>query len=86
MVLEITYGKNSAANTEVKEICDFLETRSIAIRPGAYLVDSIPWLRYLPWYGQELKREFERGDRIYTGLMNHVKQQLVCNIALPNFV
>ncbi|KAG2041818.1 hypothetical protein BDR03DRAFT_945723 [Suillus americanus] len=32
----------------------------IVLRPGAYLVDTIPWLDHLPWYAQVLKREFEK--------------------------
>lgn len=29
-----------------------------ALRPGAYLADSLPWLNYLPWYGRNLRQGF----------------------------
>ena len=49
---------------------------------ATYLVESIPWLKYLPWYGQELKRGYESSKRIHTSQLNRVKQQMV-RIALP---
>lgn len=54
------------------------------ISPGAYLVDAIPWLKYFPWYGRELRGEFEKRLRRYTKQLDRVKQQIVC-IALPVF-
>lgn len=56
----------------------------IVLHPGAYLVESIPWLKYLPWYGQDLKQQFERSKELYTNQLNHVKQQIVC-MALATF-
>ncbi|KAG0696756.1 cytochrome P450 [Suillus ampliporus] len=78
-IMKITYGNTMSAstiNTEVKEMRQFLEAFRVAARPGAYLVDSIPWLKYLPGYGRELKREFERVRQLYTKQLNRVKQQL----------
>ena len=40
-------------------------------------MESIPWLRYLPFYGLELKREFELGKKLSTRLLNRVKRDLV---------
>ena len=47
------------------------------LRPGAYLVDSFPWLRYIPWYGQELKHAFERCKRLHVNQLNRVKEEIV---------
>jgi len=70
--------------TDLKEIRKFLKSNRVAARPGTYLVDSIPWLKYIPWYGRQLKREFEARKQIYINDLNHVKEQLVCT-ALPVF-
>src|SRR5713226_2360483 len=85
--MQVTYGKTtptSATDPEVRAVHQLFERFRTALRPGAYLVDSIPWLKYLPWYGQELKQEFERSRQIYSNQLNRVKQQIVC-IALQNF-
>jgi len=55
-----------------------------ALRPGAYLVESLPWLRYLPFYGLELKRGFESGKQLTSRKLNRVKRDIV-RIALPIF-
>ncbi|KAG2137977.1 cytochrome P450 [Suillus clintonianus] len=78
-VTKIAYGKDtstSATDAEVKDAREFLDIFRVAVRPGAYLVDAIPWLRYLPWYGQELKRGFEISKRLYTNQLNCVKEQI----------
>lgn len=83
--MKIAYGKTtptSATDPEVQGVRQFLSAFGIALRPGAYLADSIPCLQYLPWYGRELKLEFERGKRIFTNQLNNVKQQMV-RIILP---
>ncbi|KAG1730398.1 cytochrome P450 [Suillus paluster] len=89
-IMKVTYGKTtptSATDPEVKEINRLFETFGAVLRPGAYLVDSIPWLKYLPWYGQELKREFERTRQLYTKQLNRVKQQLQSNVDVgPSFM
>ncbi|KAG1727137.1 cytochrome P450 [Suillus lakei] len=78
-ITKIAYGKDtptSATDNEVKDVRQFLEIFRVAVRPGAYLVDAIPWLKYLPWYGQELKRGFEISKRLYINQLNRVKQQM----------
>ncbi|OAX33123.1 cytochrome P450, partial [Rhizopogon vinicolor AM-OR11-026] len=88
-VTKMAYGKDmptSGTDTEVKDIRRFLEVFRVAVRPGAYLVDSIPWLKYIPWYGQELKREFKSSRRIYINQLNCVKEQLQSNADVgPSF-
>ncbi|KAG1814247.1 cytochrome P450 [Suillus subaureus] len=78
-IMKITYGKTtptSATDPEVREIHNLFESFRTALRPGAYLVESIPWLRYLPWYGQDLKQQFEKTRELYTNQLNRVKQQI----------
>jgi hypothetical protein len=79
--LKITYGKTtptSATDPEVRDIRHLMKYFSIVLHPGAYLVDSIPWLKYLPWYGQDLKQQFKKSREPFLNQLNHVRQQLVC--------
>ncbi|KAG1750413.1 cytochrome P450 [Suillus paluster] len=56
------------------------------MRPGAYLVDTIPWLKYLPWYGRDLKLGFERTTKHNMRRMNCVKKQMQSNVDIgPSF-
>lgn len=51
-----------------------------------YLVDSIPWLKHIPWYGRELKRGFERSKRLNIGQLDRVKVQMQSDVDIgPSF-
>jgi hypothetical protein len=83
--MKVAYGKNtptSATDPDVLGIRQFVRVLRTVVIPGTYMVDTIPWLRYFPWYGQGLKQEFEKSKQLYTNKLNRVKQQMVC-IALP---
>ncbi|KAG2109037.1 cytochrome P450 [Suillus discolor] len=57
VILRVAYGKSApTANTdpEIVRIRRITERFQVAIRPGAYLVDRVPLLRYLPGYGKQL--------------------------------
>ncbi|KAG2032860.1 cytochrome P450 [Suillus americanus] len=75
-IRKIAYGKNMPASDP--EVIEILQTIRMVTKvgPGAYLVDSIPWLKYLPWYGRGLKLWFERKKKLYTGHMERVKEQM----------
>jgi hypothetical protein len=46
-----------------------------ALRPDAfYLVDSIPWLKHIPWYGRELKRGVEKSKQLNIGQLHRAKE------------
>ncbi|KAG1726484.1 cytochrome P450 [Suillus lakei] len=47
-ITKVAYGKN-ADDSEVEGGRQFLLTLFKVVVPGAYLVDTIPWLKYLPW-------------------------------------
>ncbi|KAJ8595262.1 cytochrome P450 [Rhizopogon salebrosus TDB-379] len=79
-IMKVTYGKNTptaATDSEAIEIRQIMLMFRAAIRSGAYLVDSIPWLKHLPWYGQELRRGGEMFKRLNTNNLNRVRQQIV---------
>ncbi|KAG1852612.1 cytochrome P450 [Suillus tomentosus] len=78
-IMKIAYGKTSstsATDSSVVEIRQFVKTISAVVRPGAYLVDSIPWLKYLPWYGRDLRQGFERTKKLNLGQLNRVREQM----------
>ncbi|KAG1778790.1 cytochrome P450 [Suillus placidus] len=57
VVLRVTYGKSAPtanADPELVRIRRVVEHFQVAVRPGAYLVDRVPLLRYLPGYGKQL--------------------------------
>ncbi|KAJ8587523.1 cytochrome P450 [Rhizopogon salebrosus TDB-379] len=88
-IMKITYGKNtptSATDPEVLQIRQIIRVLRTVLAPGAYLVDTIPWLRYFPWYGQGLKQEFEKSRQLYTTQLNRVKQQMQGDVDVgPSF-
>jgi hypothetical protein len=49
----------------------------MSMRPGAYLVDSLPWLKYLPWYGRELRQGFIEDRALFHRQLDAVKRQMV---------
>ncbi|KAG0700988.1 cytochrome P450 [Suillus ampliporus] len=89
-MMKVAYGKatpTAATDPEVIEVIQLVKKIAEIFRPGAYMVEWIPWLRYLPWYGRDLRQGFETGKRIYTGHMNRVKEQMQSNVDIgPSFV
>lgn len=78
-IMKTAYGKStptSATDPEVVEIKQRIKMSRIIMRPGTYLVDWIPWLKYLPWYGRDLKQEFENTKKLNAGQLNRVKEQM----------
>ncbi|KAG0708197.1 cytochrome P450 [Suillus ampliporus] len=86
---KFAFGKTtptSATDPEVIEANQFARLTSEASRPDAYLVDLIPWLKYLPWYGRDLKQGFEMFMKVNMGYLNRVKEQMQSNVDInPSF-
>ncbi|KAG1769881.1 cytochrome P450 [Suillus placidus] len=89
-ITKIAYGKTtpiSATDPEARLVRENFQILRKTLRPGAYLVDMIPWLKYLPWYAQELKRGFESNRKLNTDQLNRVKRQIQSNVDVgPSFV
>ncbi|KAG1718603.1 cytochrome P450 [Suillus lakei] len=89
-ITKVAYGKTtptSATDPEARHVREHFQILRKTLRPGAYLVDFIPWLKYLPWYAQELKRGFEESKQLNTDQLNRVKQQIQNNVDVgPSFV
>ncbi|KAG1746921.1 hypothetical protein EDB19DRAFT_1688389 [Suillus lakei] len=77
--MKVAYGKNtptSATDPKVVEVNELIKTSSAILRPGAYLVNSFPWLKFFSWYGRDLKLKFEGSKKLHTGNLNRVKEQM----------
>ncbi|KAG0695260.1 cytochrome P450 [Suillus ampliporus] len=89
-MMKVAYGKNTPTSATDPEVIEFRQTFELVrkvLRPGAYLVDTIPWLKYLPWYGRDLKRGFERTTKVNHTHLNRVKEQMQGNGDIgPSFV
>ncbi|KAG1736243.1 cytochrome P450 [Suillus lakei] len=89
-IMKVTYGKNtptSATDPAVVEVRQIVRMGMGILRPGAYLVDSIPWLKYLPWYGRDLKLGFERSKKLNIGHLERVKEKMQNNEDIgPSFM
>ncbi|KAG1862838.1 cytochrome P450 [Suillus subalutaceus] len=88
-IMKIAYGKNtltSATDPEVIEMHQIVRMATGIMRPGAYLVESIPWLKHLPWYGRDLKLGFERSKKLNLDQLNRVKEQMHSDVDIgPSF-
>lgn len=57
VIIRVTYGKNTPTSNddpEVQRIHQVVASTQKAMRPGAFLVDRIPIIKYLPGYGRQL--------------------------------
>ncbi|KAG1742246.1 cytochrome P450 [Suillus paluster] len=90
ITMKVAYGKTtptSATDPEVIQLRKHLRVFREAVLPGTYLVDMMPWLKYLPWYGRELRQGFEGNRQLYIYQLNRVKQQMQSNADVgPSFV
>jgi hypothetical protein len=81
----MTYGKSTpTANTdpEVVAMKRVVERFGIVMQPGAFLVDRIPILRYVPWYGRQLKAWFREEHELVLGQMERVKMEIVIRVSI----
>lgn len=77
--MKIAYGKTTPTNAtdpEVKRVTEFADKFRAALHPGAYLVDSIPWLKYIPWYAQDLRDGCRESQKLFIEQLGRLKQEL----------
>ncbi|KAG1801739.1 cytochrome P450 [Suillus subaureus] len=85
--MKIAYGKTtptSATDPEVKRVAEFADKVRAALHPGAYLVDSITWLKYLPWYARELRDSYRDSRKLFIEQLGRLKQELGGGEASPS--
>ncbi|KAG1809606.1 cytochrome P450 [Suillus subaureus] len=88
VILRVTYGKSTPTaynDPEVIRIYKVLDHFDIVMRPGAYLVDRVPLLRYLPGYGKQLTEWHNEELSLYSHQLGRVKSEIEQNKAGPSF-
>ncbi|KAM5534989.1 hypothetical protein V8D89_011362 [Ganoderma adspersum] len=88
VIMSVTYGKTtptSYSDPEVQQINKGTARLGDTLRPGAYLIESYPWLRYVPGMTSKLETWHQEEINLYRGQVEVVKQQLAKNEAQPCF-
>ncbi|KAI9461139.1 cytochrome P450 [Boletus coccyginus] len=88
VTLRVIYGKTTPVSlTEDPYLLHLKRMIPIvqgALLPGAYKVDHFPLLKYLPWYGRQLKKWGEEEYQMLMGYMSQYKSRMVTEIAPPS--
>ncbi|KAG1799598.1 cytochrome P450 [Suillus variegatus] len=85
--MKVAYGKTtptSVTDPEVKRVAKFADKFRTVLHPGAYLVDSIPWLKYLPWYARDLRDGCRDSQELFVELFDRLKQEIGGDEAGPS--
>ena len=81
VTLRVIYGKTTPTSlTEDPYLLHLKRMVPIvqgALMPGAYKVDHFPILRYVPWYGRQLKKWGEEEYQMLMWYMSRYKSQVV---------
>nr|BED42995.1 cytochrome P450 monooxygenase [Trametes versicolor] len=89
VIMSITYGKTtptSFSDPDVKQINVGAARVGDAVRPGAYLVDTYPFLKHIPFFTSELRRFHCEELELYRNQVQGVKARLAKNECPPCFV
>lgn len=80
VILRVTYGKTSPASNDDPEVAgvhQVIKDLLLVLTPGSYLVNRIPWLKYVPGYDRQF-REFRRYElELFQGQLNRVRNDMV---------
>ncbi|KAG1801962.1 cytochrome P450, partial [Suillus variegatus] len=88
VVMSFTYGKitpTSYTDPEVVAVNKTLGRFHQAIRPGAYLVDTYPILRFVPGYLSQLKAWHKEEHALYNRQLDAVRRQMREGTTAPSF-
>ena len=80
LVISTTYGKTTPttySDPEVKGIVRVARHFSTALRPGAYLIDTYPFLKCIPGYLSHLYKHHEEELVFFHELIADVKRKIV---------
>jgi hypothetical protein len=80
IILRVTYGKSTPTavdDPEVVRIRKVMDVFQIVMRPGAFLVDRVPILRYFPGYGKQLNEWRHQELGLYSHQLERVKSEMV---------
>ncbi|KIY70581.1 cytochrome P450 [Cylindrobasidium torrendii FP15055 ss-10] len=80
LVLQMTYGKgapSSGSDPDVANVLKCIERIGKAVRPGSYIVEKYPFLKYVPFYGRELRQWHRDEQALFSRQLNSVRTRLV---------
>lgn len=80
VVMSFTYGKTtptSYTDPEIVTVNKCIGRFGRAVRPGAYLVDTYPILRFVPGYLSQLKVWHQEELALFKGQLDAVRRQMV---------
>ena len=78
--MSVTYGKitpTSYSDPEVLQINKGTARLGQALRPGAFLVDSYPFLKHIPLLYSKLRKWHQEEIDLYRSQVNNVKRRMV---------
>lgn len=80
LILSLTYGKPSPSkrlDPDIALVNQCLHRMGQSLRPGAHLVEDLPWLKYIPFYGSKL-REYHREElALFRKQLQAVRDEIV---------
>ncbi|KAF9230712.1 cytochrome P450 [Melanogaster broomeanus] len=88
VILRVTYGKSTPTSNDDPEVVCIHQTNKTALavaRPGAYLVDRFPILKYVPGYGRDLTKYHKFELALFRDQLGRVKDEMSRNEASPSF-
>ncbi|KAG1802492.1 cytochrome P450 [Suillus variegatus] len=88
VVMSFTYGKitpTSYTDPEIIAVNQSLVRFGQAMKPGAYLVDTYPILRFVPGYLSQLKAWHQDDLALFNGQLDAVRRQMREGTARPSF-
>ncbi|ETW82206.1 cytochrome P450 monooxygenase 106 [Heterobasidion irregulare TC 32-1] len=88
LILSLTYGKPSPSkrlDPDIALVNQCLHRMGQSLRPGAHLVEDLPWLKYIPFYGSKL-REYHREElALFRKQLQAVRDEMAEGKASPSF-
>ncbi|KAG6331176.1 hypothetical protein ID866_7913 [Astraeus odoratus] len=79
VILRVTYGKSTPTSNDDPEVIGIhkvLRRFHRVLRPGSYLVDRIPILKYVPGYGRELDKWHHYEIKLFREQLGRVKNAM----------
>ena len=76
----MTYGKASPTSNDDPEVVRVHQVAAnfeMALIPGAYLVDRIPWLKHVPGDGRQLQEFHQYELALFRDRLNRVRDDMV---------
>ncbi|KAI6142188.1 cytochrome P450 [Pisolithus tinctorius] len=88
VILRVTYGKSTSTSNDDAEVIGVhtaLGRFQRLMRPGAYLVDRVPILKHMPWYGREIEQWHRYEIKLFREQLARVQREMETTDCGPSF-